>query len=169
MVLLMVVGGAAFTVFGIVRVGLGDEPFFINGQPAQGAEGVLWLTGFLVVWIFVVGVMLAGGRFLRLTPRNVTPTVDCAYEFRLPDGEIVRARENIPAAALGEAEASLPVLYHPKWPQESMLLAALSPPVRLSVQGEWEATVSLWPLLRLGVAVFALLGGPLLGLSVGVY
>jgi hypothetical protein len=163
-VLLMVVGGAVFTILGIVKIFIGDESFSVNGQPARGFEGVWWLAGFLVVWIFAGGVMLAGGRLLRL-PRKATPAVDCAYEFRLPGGEVVRAREAVPAAALGEEEASLPVLYDPKRAQEAMLLATLSPPVRLSAHGEWEATVTLWPVLRLAVAALALVGGPLLGLA----
>jgi hypothetical protein len=168
-VLVMTVGGAAFTIFGIVRVGLGDESFFINGQPARGAEGVAWMAGFLVIWVFAGGAMLAGGRWLRLTARNVTPAVDCAYEYRLPGGEVVRAREAVPAAALGEVEeASLPVLYNPRWAREALLLAALSPPVRLSARGRWETTRSLWPLLRLAVAAVALVGGPLLGLALAV-
>jgi hypothetical protein len=167
-VLVMTVGGAAFAVFGMVKVGLGDESFWINGQPARGAEGLVWLAGFLVVWIVAGGVMLAGGRLLRLTPRNTTPAVSCAYEFRPPGGEAVHAREEVPAAALAEAEAPLPVLYNPQWAQEALLLAALSPPVRLSARGRWEATVSLWPLLRLAAAVLALVGGPLLALGLAV-
>jgi hypothetical protein len=94
--------------------------------------------------------------------------VDCAYEFRLPGGEVVRARDAVPAAALGDAEAPLPVLYNPKWPTETLLVASLSPPVRASSHGGWETAAGVWPLLRLAVAMLALAGGPLLGLAIAV-
>jgi hypothetical protein len=94
--------------------------------------------------------------------------VECAYEFRLPGGEVVRARGAVPAEALGDAEAPLPVLYDPKRPTETLLLAALSPPVRASWHGGWETAAGVWPLLRLAVATLALAGGPLLGLAIAV-
>jgi hypothetical protein len=108
------------------------------------------------------------------SPQDV-PAAQClrllaerAYEFRLPGGEVVRARDAVPADALGDAEAPLPALYNPKWPTDSLLLAALSPQVPASLQGGWETTAGVWPLLRMAVAMLALAGAPLLGLAVAV-
>jgi hypothetical protein len=151
-----------------MKVGLGATSFYVNGQPARGVEGVVRIGIFLVVWVFAGGVMFFGGRRLRIPCRGASAMVDCAYEFRLPGGEVVRARDSVPAAALGDAEAPLPVLYNPKWPAETLLLAALSPPVRASSHGGWEATAGVWPVLRLAMAMLALAGGPLLGLAVAV-
>ena len=60
------------------------------------------------------------------------------------------------------------MLYNPKWPTETLLLAALSPPVRASSHGGWETTAGVWPLLRLAVATLALGRGHLLGLAIAV-
>jgi hypothetical protein len=163
----MIAGGVIFIVFAIVKVGLGDESFWINGRQARGAEGVLWLGGFLIVWLFVGGVMLAGGQLMRLTPKNLSPKVDWAFEFRLPDGQVVRARETLPAA-VADSDAPLPVLYNPKCPQDQVLLAALSPPVPVSPEGGWQTASSLWPLVRLAVALLAFVGGPLVGVILAV-
>jgi hypothetical protein len=111
--------------------------------------------------------MYFAGRRLRIPNRGAS-AVDCAYEFRLPGGEVVQARDSLPAAALGDAQAPLPVLYNPKAPTETLLLAALSPPVRVSSHGGWETTAGVWPLLRLAVAMLALAAGPLLGLALAV-
>jgi Protein of unknown function (DUF3592) len=167
-VLLMVVGGVVFLLFGMVKVGLGADSFSVNGEPARGIDGVVRMGIGLVVWVFAGGVMFFGGRRLRIPRRDASAVVDCAYEFRLPGGEVVRARDSVPAAALGAAEAPLPVLYNPKWPTETLLLAALTPPVRVSSHGGWETTAGPWPLLRLAVALLALAGGPLLGLAIAV-
>jgi hypothetical protein len=167
-VALMVFGGVVFLLFGMVKVGLGDESFDVNGEPARGVDGVVRLGIFLVVWVFVGGTMFFGGRLLRIPGGNNPTVVDCAYAFRLPGGELVRARDAVPADALGDAGAPLPVLYNPKWPTESLLLVALSPPVRASSHGGWETTAGVWPLLRLAVAMLALGGGPLLGLAIAV-
>jgi hypothetical protein len=167
-VVLMVAAGVVFMLFGMVKVGLGDDSFYVNGEPARGVDGVVRIGIFLVVWVFVGGTMFFGGRLLRIPRGNNPAVVDCAYEFRLPGGEVVRSRGPVPAAALGDAEAPLPVLYNPQWPTEALLLAALSPPVRASSHGSWETTAGVWPLLRLAVAVLALAGGPLLGLALAV-
>jgi hypothetical protein len=167
-VLLMVTGGVVFMLFGMVKVGLGDESFYVNGVPALGIDGVVRIVVFLVVWVFIGGALFFGGRYLRLPRGNALAMVDCAYEFRLPGGEVVRARDFVPADALGAAELPLPVLYDPTRPTESLLLAALSPPVRVSLPGEWETTAGVWPLLHLAVALLALTGGPLLGLALAV-
>jgi hypothetical protein len=162
-VLLMVVGGVLFIGFAIVQVLRGREALCLAGQPVRGAEGALWLAVFLVVWVFVGSVMLAGGRWMRLTPKNFTPRVDSAYEFRPPDGEGVYSRDYVPAPALIDSEAPLPVIYDPKCPGRAVLLAALPPPARVSARGGWEAPGNLLPLFRLAVAALALVGGPLLG------
>jgi hypothetical protein len=167
-VLLMAAGGVAFLLFGMVKVGLGAESFYVNGQPARGIDGVVRIGIALVVWVFAGGVLFFGGRRLRIPRRDASAVVDWAYEFRLPGGEVVQARDSVPAAALGDAAAPLPVLYNPKWPTETLLLAALSPPVRASSHGGWETTTGVWPLLRLAVATLALGGGPLLGLAIAV-
>jgi hypothetical protein len=167
-VLVMIVGGVVFVVFGMVKVALGDESFSVNGQTARGPEGVLSLAGFLAAWLCIGGVMLAGGNWLRRAPRMGFRSVDCAYEFRTPGGEVVRARESVPVEVLDECEAPLPVLYNPNRSGDTMLLATVSPPVRLSDEGHWQATVGLGPLLRLAVATVALVGGPLLGLALAV-
>jgi hypothetical protein len=112
--------------------------------------------------------MFFGGRRLRIPRRGAAAAVDCAYEFGLPGGEVVQARDAVPAATLGDAEAPLPVLYNPKWPTETLLLAALSPPVRASAHGGWETTAGVWPLLCLAVALLTLAAGPLLGLAIAV-
>jgi hypothetical protein len=168
-VLLMVAGGVVFMLFGMMKVGLGADSFFVNGEPARGIDGVVRIGIFLVVWVFAGGVMFFGGRRLRIPRRDASAVVDCAYEFHLPGGEVVRARGSVPATALGDAEAPLAMLYNPRRPTETLLLAALSPPVRASSHGGWEATVGVWPLLRLAVAMLALTGGPLLGLAIAVY
>jgi hypothetical protein len=160
---LMLVGGVLFIAFGIVQVLLGSEGFFVNGQPARGKEGALWLAGFLVVWVWIGGVMLAAGRAIRITSETVTVKVDCAYEFRLPHGEVIRSHDYVPGPVVANSEAPLPVLYNPNYPQESVLLATWAPQVRLSEQGEWESPGGLRPLLRLAVVAFALVCGPLLG------
>jgi hypothetical protein len=167
-VLLMVVGGVVFILFAMVKVSLGADSFYVNGEPARGIEGVVRIGICLVVWVFTGGVMFFGGRRLRIPCQDASAVVDCAYEFRLPGGEVVQARDCVLAAALGDAEAPLPVLYNPKWPTEALLLAALSPPVRVSSHGGWETTAGVWPVLRLAVAVLALAGGPLLGLALAV-
>jgi hypothetical protein len=165
-VALMVFGGLVFMLFGMVKVGLGDESFSVNGEPARGLDGVLRIGVFLIGWVFVGGTMFFGGRLMRIPRGNNPAAVNCAYEFRLPSGEVVRARDAVPADALGDAEAPLPALYNPKWPTESLLLAALSPQVRASCHGGWETTAGVWPLLRLAVGMLALAGGPLLGLAI---
>jgi hypothetical protein len=167
-VALMVAGGVGFMLFGMVKVVLGAESFYINGEPASGIDGVLRIGIFLVVWVLGGGVMFFGGRSLRVPRRDASVAVDCAYEFRLPGGEVVQARDSVPIAALGDAEAPLAVLYNPKRPAEALLLAGLSPPVRVSSHGGWETTAGVWPLLRLAVAILALVGGPLLGLAMAI-
>jgi hypothetical protein len=167
-VLLMVAGGVVFMLFAMVKAGQGADSFYVNGEPARGMDGVVRIGIFLVVWVFAGGVLFFGGRHLRIPRRDASPVVDCAYEFRLPDGEVLRARDAVPAAALGEVEAPLPVLYDPRWPTETLLLATLSPPVWASWQGGWETTAGVGPLLRLAVAMLALVGGPLLGLAMAV-
>ena len=167
-VLLMVAGGVVFMLFGMVKVGLGADSFYVNGEPARGLDGVVKMGIFLVVWVFAGGVMFFGGRHMRIPRRDASTVVDCAYEFRLPCGEVVRARDSVPATILGDAEAPLPVLYNSKWPTEALLLASLSPPVRVSSHRGWKTTAGVWPLLRLAVAMLALAGGPLLGLAVAV-
>jgi hypothetical protein len=167
-VALMAVGGILFTVCGIVHVYLGGESIFVNGQPARGTQGILAIVGFLVVWVFICGVMLAGGRLLRFTPKSLTPNVDCAYEFRLPDGQVVRTRDTVPPSILLDPEASLPVLYNPLRTQETILLATLSPPVQVSPEGGWQAPKNWWLLPLLAAALLAFVGGPLLGAIWGV-
>jgi len=105
---------------------------------------------------------------MRIPRRDASTVVECAHEFRLPGGDVIQARDSVPAAVLGDAHAPLPVLYNPKWPAETLLLATLSPPVRVSSHGGWETTAGVWPLLRLAVAMLALAGGPLLGFAVSV-
>ena len=97
-----------------MKVGLGATSFYVNGQPARGVEGVVRIGIFLVVWVLVGGTMFFGGRLLRIPRGNNPAVVDCAYEFRPPGGEVVRARDAVPADALGDAGAPLPVLYNPK-------------------------------------------------------
>jgi hypothetical protein len=167
-VLLMVAGGVVFMLFGMVQVGLGADSFYVNDEPARGTDGVVRIGIVLVVWVFAGGVLFFGGRRLRIPRRDASVVVDCAYEFCLPGGRVVRARDCVPAAALGDAEAPLPVLYNPKWPTETLLLAALSPPVRATSRGGWETTAGVWPLLRLAVAMLALAAGPVLGLAIAV-
>jgi hypothetical protein len=167
----MAAGGVVFLLFGMVQVALGAESFYVNGEPARGIEGVVSMGIFLVVWVFAGGVLFFGGRRLRILRPDAAVGVDCAYEFHLPGGDVVRARDSVPAAALalGDAEALLPVLYNPKRPTESLLLAALSPPVRASGHGGWETTAGVWPLLRLAVAMLGVAGGPLLGRAIAVF
>jgi hypothetical protein len=88
--------------------------------------------------------------------------------FRLPDGAAVESRDQVPFAALDGAKALWPVLYNPESPREASLLAALSPPVRLSAVGEWLAPAGLGPFLRLAVVFLALVGGPVVGLAFAV-
>jgi hypothetical protein len=164
-VLLMVAGGTVFALFAMVEVGQGAEVLNVNGKPARGIEGVLKIGALLIVWLFVGGVMLFSGRRLRIPGRDGSTVLDCAYEFRLPGGEVIRSRDSLPAAALDDAEALLPVLYNPKWPSQALVLPTLSPPVEVSLYGGWESTAGVWPLLRLAAAVLALAGGPLLGLA----
>src|SRR5262249_1590435 len=114
----------------------------------RGPNGALWLAVFLIVWVFVGGVMLAGGRWLRLTPKTLSLKVDSVFEFRLPDGEVVRSRDYIPAAALVESERPLPVVYDPRKPVEGVLLATLPTAVRVGAQGGWEASENILPAIR---------------------
>jgi hypothetical protein len=168
-VLLMMVGGVAFMIFGIVQVCLGHEGFYVNDRPARGLDGIVSIGIFLVVWLFIGGVMLALGRRLRIPVRTGGVTkVDCAYAFGLPNGEVIHARAHIPAAALEDVEAPLPVLYNWRSREAELLLASLSPPLRVTPEGEWETLAGFWPLARLGVAALALVGGPLLGLAIAV-
>jgi hypothetical protein len=158
-VVLMIAAGAVFIGFMIGKVLLDGAPVMVNGQPAQGAQGALPLAGFLVLWVFVGAVMFAFGRRLRQTPRNL-PKVDCAYEFCLPDGEVIRSRDSVPFTALADPWAPFPVLYNRNRPDESLLLAALPPPVPEPVPGGWQTPAHLGSFLRLAVALLALVGGP---------
>src|SRR5262249_33624883 len=116
-VVVLIAAGVIFVGFGIVTVCRGDEAVTVNGQAVRGVEGVLVLAGFLAVGVLVGAVMVALGRRLRFTPGRL-PHVDCAYEFRLPDGEVVRSRDSVPFSALADAEAPFPVLYNRKNPKE---------------------------------------------------
>src|SRR5262249_15077062 len=55
-VLLMVAGGVVFMLCGMVKVGLGADSFYVNGEPARGIEGVVRIGIALVVWVFAGGV-----------------------------------------------------------------------------------------------------------------
>src|SRR5262249_12713509 len=109
-VLVMVAGGVVFGLFGMGKVGLGDTSFAVHGEPARGIDGVVRMGIFLVVWVFAGGVMFFGGRHMRISRRDASTVVDCAYEFRLPGGDVIQARDSVPAAGLGDAHGPLPVL-----------------------------------------------------------
>jgi hypothetical protein len=167
-VMLMIGAGVLFMLFGIVRVCQGDESFSVNGQPVRGVEGAWRMAGFLILWVSVGGVMLGLGRRLRFTPKRVSPVVDCAFEFPLPDGQLIRTRNSIPASVLASSEPLLPALYNPKWPQQATLLATVLPSLRMSPKGEWQAPLDPWSVPRLALAILALIVGPVLGAILSV-
>src|SRR5207248_3213519 len=91
----------------------------------------------------------------------------CTYEFRLPDGAVIEAAEEVTMSdRLGDRPTE-PVLYDPDAPRRTLLVNGLNPPVRFGRSGEWESVEERHalshPVRRLLVVVLLPLAGPLLG------
>jgi hypothetical protein len=123
------------------------------------------ITGFLVLWV-TMGLFMARSGWLAVRAARgggagsqPQKPVRCAFEFRLPDGEVVQARAPGRLTDLPGDEPPQPALYDPARPSRALLLSGLSPGVRVGPYGGWETTAGPEAVLRLLVALL-LLAGP---------
>jgi hypothetical protein len=86
----------------------------------------------------------SGARSWRAGTADLTTAgprpVRCAFEFRLPDGTLMRATA---PGRVGEGpgdEPPQPALYDPRRPGRALLLSGLSPVLRVGTYGGWETT-----------------------------
>jgi hypothetical protein len=156
-----------FLVFGtVVCVAALVLVFVVPMPPREKSLFGLAVTAFLVLWLtmglFMVrhgwqAVWAAGRRHQEPAPY---PPVNCAFEFRPPDGAVVQARGAGRLAEVRGAEPPQPVLYDPARPTRALLLSGLWPAVRVGPYGGWETTAGADAFLRLFV-VLLLVAGPL--------
>jgi hypothetical protein len=159
----------AGTVFCVVALVVGLLRF--PGPPREKALFVLAFGGFLFLWL-VVGLFMvrSGWQGWRATGRgatepNVAVAVRCAFEFRLPDGELVQAKApGRPTEGPGP-ESPQPALYDPLRPRRALLLSGLWPAVRVGEAGGWETSAGADSLVRLLVTLL-LLAGPFVAFAV---
>jgi hypothetical protein len=163
----------AFLVFGtLFCVAMLVLVLFIMPMPAR--ERTLFamaIAGFLVLWV-TMGLFMArsGWRAVRAARGGGAASppqkpVRCAFEFRLPDGEVVQARAPGRLTDQPGDEPPQPALYDPARPSRALLLSGLAPAVRVGPYSGWETTAGAEAVLRLLVALL-LLAGPVAVLAV---
>jgi Protein of unknown function (DUF3592) len=151
------------TIFCVVALGF----VLVVPMPAQERSlFALGSLGFLILW-GTVGVYMvrAGWRGCWATsggggePAGRDP-VRCEFEFRLPDGEVVRARAPGRLTDGPGAEPPQPALYDPRRPTRALLLSGLWPAGRVGPFGAWETPAGVDAIAR-ALLVLLLLAGPL--------
>jgi hypothetical protein len=125
----------------------GNTPFLLNGRPVDRVKALEFIAFLLIAWSGLALLFLPrarrGLRVLRgrapLSTLGPHPPLECTFAFRTVEGESVGAHERVSAPdRLGEG-ADEPVLYDRQRPEWATLPAGLSPPIRPSPEGGWEA------------------------------
>jgi hypothetical protein len=137
--------------------------FVFPTPPRERAVFALGISGFLTLWLLVGVFMVRSGRQACRAIRRreagpvAMPAVNCTFEFRLPDGQIVRGK--IPGRVTEAAdEPSQPALYDPRRPSAAILLSGLGPSVRIGPFGDWETSGALESVVRFLGVLFLLIG-----------
>jgi hypothetical protein len=153
------VGGTVFCVFMLGMV------LLLPGPARERGLFVLAISAFLVLWvtmgIFMVRQGWQGFRATRAGARGPAspPHAFCAFEFRLPEGETVRAKGPGRLAGPEGPEPPQAALYDPRRPGRALLVSSLWPGVRIAEGGGWETSAATEAVVRLLVTLL-LLAGP---------
>jgi hypothetical protein len=110
-------------------------------------SAVAVILGSLLAWLTLCLLFLSQGRRVRAVQLGqVAPTspdyhleLRCAFEYRLPRGNVVKAEDSVSFnSQLGDGPME-PVLYDATRPERAILLNGLRPQVRVGPGGTWEA------------------------------
>ena len=113
----------------------------------SGSSAAAVSLGLLIAWLALGLLFLSQGRKMRAVQLGqVAPTspdyhleLSCTFEYRLPLGEVVEARDTVIFNRRLGGEPTEPVLYDATRPERAILLNGLCPRVRVAPDGAWEA------------------------------
>jgi hypothetical protein len=153
--------GVVFGVFSSLVFGfMGVAGVFLTAGFLYAAfvqqELVGWVgLGFLALWWTVI-VWMARSIWRQtrvastigqqsLHSLGIKPVVECRVKFRLPEGQVVKAKTKVdlaPRLAAGKSEPDDVVAYDPWKPENALLLSGFTPPLEVGENGNWRFATS---------------------------
>jgi hypothetical protein len=183
-VLAFVIFDVLFCLAGITSL-LFNFPIPLHAPPHIQLIGGGMILAFLIISLTMVSFMFHGMspvKFRRLWStaedpsdasgwlalRRDIPNVDCAFEYRLPNGETARSRGTITLTGAPEENLRQAALIDPENSLRVMLVSSLLPSIWVGPTAEWETDVGLTELLRMAAVLILCVGGPMIGLTLHI-
>jgi hypothetical protein len=183
-IIAFVVFDVLFCLAGIASL-LVNFPIRLNAPPEMQLLGCGVILAFLIISLTMVSFMMHGMspvKFRRrgrpatdpdqppgwLAWRQDIPNIDCAFECRLPNGDVAQGRDTITLTGAPEEDVRQPALFDPQHSSRIMLVSSLLPFVWVGPGGDWETNAGRTALLRAAAVIILCVAGPAIGLIIHI-